>query len=321
MMRYILITPAKNEEDNLPTLAECIIDQTILPKVWVIVDDSSTDKTHEIIENIRKRYSWIYVKTRNESSEYGHLSFAVSVKLGYEYAKKICKKNKIDYDYVAKIDADVMLPDDYFEKLMGKFEKNSKLGVACGAPHIVKKELWKPFKDFLVDGRNTNDVVKRIWYIPNEFPDERLYKKECLDEIGAFPITYAPDSIMHAKAKLRGWETKLIEDTECYLMRKTSSGRGLWNGFKTNGYVKYYLNYHPAVILLNALYELTKKPHYHAFPYILGYFSSFVKREEKIDDQEIRNYFRHERSAEIKKVTVGELNDIIANLFRSANRK
>lgn len=298
MIGYILITPAKNEEDNLPILAECIIDQTILPKVWVIVDDSSTDKTHEIIENLRKKYDWVYVKTRKESSEYGHLSFAASVKVGYEYAKKICKKNKIDYDYVAKIDADVMLPDDYFEKLMEKFEKNSKLGVACGAPHIVKKEFQKSFKD-LLDGMNTNDVVKRMWYIPNEFPDERLYKKECLDEIGAFPITYAPDSIMHAKAKLRGWETKLVEDTECYLTRKTSSVRGLWNGFKTNGYVKYYLNYNLAVILLNVLYESTKKPHYHAFALLYGYCLGIIKGEDKIDDQEIRDYFRHKRLKEI----------------------
>jgi len=310
-MGYILITPAKNEEDNLPILAECIINQTILPKVWVIVDDSSTDKTHEIIENLRKKYDWIHVKTRKGSSEYGHLSFAASVKAGYECAKKICKKNKIDYDYVAKIDADVMLPDDYFEKLMEKFEKDSKLGVACGAPYIVKKELRKSFKDFLVYGMDTNDVVKRMWYIPNEFPDERLYKKECLDEIGAFPMTYAPDSIMHAKAKLRGWETKLVEDTECYLMRKTSSGRGLWNGFKTNGYVKYYLNYHPVIILLNVLYESTKKPHYHALAYLLGYIYSFVKRKEKIDDQEVRDYFRHKRLNEVKSLVSKNWRDIL----------
>ena len=320
MMEYILITPAKNEEDNLPILAECIINQTILPKVWVIVDDSSTDTTHEIIENLRKKYDWIYVKTRNESSEYGHLSFAASVKVGYEYAKKICNKNKIDYDYVAKIDADILLPDDYFERLIEQFEKNSKLGVACGAPHIVKKEFQKSFKD-LLDGINTDDVVKRMWYIPNEFPDERLYKKECLDEIGGFPITYAPDSVMHAKAKLRGWETKLVEDTECYLTRKTSSGRGLWNGFKTSGYVKYYLNYHPVVMLLNVLYESTKKPHYHVFAYIIGYIYSFAKRKEKIDDQEVRDYFRHKRSIEIKEVLIGELNNRIINLFRGVNRK
>lgn len=305
-MNYILITPAKDEAENLPKLAECILKQTCLPKVWVIVDDSSTDKTPEIIENLRKKYDWIYVKTRKEPSEYGDLSFAASVKVGYECAKEICKKNKIDYDYVGKIDADIILPDDYFEKLMGKFEKNSRLGIVCGAPYIVKTELQKSFKD-LLDGTDTKDIVRRMWYIPGEFPDERLYKKECLDEIGAFPITYVQDAVMLTKAKLRGWETKLVEDTECYLTRKTISSRGLWKGFKTNGYVKYYLNYHPIVMLLNVLYELTQKPYYHAIAYCYGYCSGIIKRKDKIDDQEIRDYFRHKRLREIKNILIGRL--------------
>ena len=86
-MSYILITPVKNEEKNLPNLAECILKQVCLPSAWIIVDDNSIDKTPEIIKNLRNKFDWIHITIRKESNEYGPVSFAASVKVGYEYAK------------------------------------------------------------------------------------------------------------------------------------------------------------------------------------------------------------------------------------------
>ncbi|MCK4736138.1 MAG: glycosyltransferase, partial [Methanophagales archaeon] len=47
--RYIVVTPCRNEEKNIPNLVQSITAQTIRPALWVIVDDGSTDKTGEII--------------------------------------------------------------------------------------------------------------------------------------------------------------------------------------------------------------------------------------------------------------------------------
>jgi len=45
---YLIVTPCKNEEKFIPSLAKSIIDQTIKPKLWFIYEDGSTDSTYEI---------------------------------------------------------------------------------------------------------------------------------------------------------------------------------------------------------------------------------------------------------------------------------
>ncbi len=37
-MAYVLVTPAKNEQEFLPIITNSIINQTQLPKYWLIVD-------------------------------------------------------------------------------------------------------------------------------------------------------------------------------------------------------------------------------------------------------------------------------------------
>ena len=57
--QYIVVTPCRNEEKNLPNLMQSMTAQTIKPALWVIVDDGSTDRTPEIIEKAKEKYDWI----------------------------------------------------------------------------------------------------------------------------------------------------------------------------------------------------------------------------------------------------------------------
>ncbi len=43
--RYCLITPCRNEAMYIRTTLETTCAQTVLPSLWVIVDDGSTDET------------------------------------------------------------------------------------------------------------------------------------------------------------------------------------------------------------------------------------------------------------------------------------
>ena len=46
---YVLVTPIKNEEANLPGLIDSIENQDLKPILWVIVDDSSDDSSPNIL--------------------------------------------------------------------------------------------------------------------------------------------------------------------------------------------------------------------------------------------------------------------------------
>ncbi len=58
-MKYVLITPAHNEEAFIEKTLAAMVTQTMLPERWVIVDDGSMDKTAEIVESYTQRYPWI----------------------------------------------------------------------------------------------------------------------------------------------------------------------------------------------------------------------------------------------------------------------
>ena len=58
-MKYVLITPAKNEKRFIAKTLDSMVGQTLLPERWVIVDDGSTDNTAEIVESYARRYPWI----------------------------------------------------------------------------------------------------------------------------------------------------------------------------------------------------------------------------------------------------------------------
>jgi len=58
-MKYVLITPARNEEVFIEKTLASMVAQTFLPERWVIVDDGSTDRTAEIVENYARHARWI----------------------------------------------------------------------------------------------------------------------------------------------------------------------------------------------------------------------------------------------------------------------
>ena len=43
-LKYILITPAHNEDAFIEKTINSVINQSILPLKWIIVDDGSTDE-------------------------------------------------------------------------------------------------------------------------------------------------------------------------------------------------------------------------------------------------------------------------------------
>ena len=41
---YVLVTPARNEEDYIEGVIESVASQSVLPLKWIIVSDGSTDQ-------------------------------------------------------------------------------------------------------------------------------------------------------------------------------------------------------------------------------------------------------------------------------------
>ena len=282
-MNYFIITAAKNEEKDLPNTIHSIEKQTIKPILWVIIDDGSTDKTPQIIENVKKKNKWIRSIQLKESKRDLSIRYATICNIGFDYGIKYCNKNKLTYEYIGIVDADMSLESTYFENLIKEFENDSKLGIASGGTWVSENERLCLREDIPSGGH-------------------RLWRKKCFEDTKGYSLTYAPDSVSNVKAKIRGWNVKRFEEYKATQARMTCSAEGLWKGWKKNGESAYYLNAHPLYVVARAIRYLFKSPNYIGIAYFIGYINSYVNQIEKSDDEEIKYYYRYIRPKEIKKI-------------------
>jgi len=215
--QYILITPIKNEEVNLPKLIHSIVNQTLKPVLWVIVDDGSVDSSPTIIKDAIKEYgNWIrYIRLESNGRDLG-LHLAQVIKKGFDFAVEYCKKNQISYNYLGNVDGDLMLEHTFFENIVKEFEKDPKLGIASGGTVFIIKNREIPGEGLPPDEPSGGHMVIR---------------KKCFEECGGIPISYAWDSVLKAKARLRGWKTRRFEENIAIEMRGAGSAEGYWKEF------------------------------------------------------------------------------------------
>jgi glycosyltransferase involved in cell wall biosynthesis len=279
--KYLLVTPAKNEEQNLPEVSKSVIGQKLKPELWIIVDDGSTDGTPLILENLQANCSWVQSirlppRPRDITFHYSYVC-----KQGFDYALEYCRENNIKFDYIGLLDADTVLEENYFGKLLAEFEKDNSLGIVSGGIY------------YDTDGKLSLEVTTKN--LPRG--TGRIWKKECFLETGGYQVEPSPDSISNIKALLRGWRIMQYIDVVQIQKRKTSAANGLWNGYLKNGWMAYYLGKNPFISLLNVIYFSVKSPYYTGVAYFWGYFSSAIRREKKIRDPEIRAYYRNQGPA------------------------
>ena len=273
--RYIVVTPCKNEGENLPDLIGSVVAQTIRPEVWVIVDDGSTDGTQNIIEDAMKAHDWIRnIRMDSEARDLG-LHLAGIIKQGFNYAILHCKENGLEYSYLGNLDGDLTLPPTFYENLMREFEKDSTLGVASGGTeHIIG-----------------DHIVHAKVSVSEPSGGHMLMRRECFDEIGMIPLSYAVDSVIKAKARIRGWKTTRFEENIATEIRDVNAAEGYWKGFVHKGEIYYYLNHNPLHVAMKIVKYSFKRPCYAGVAYLTGYLGSLVRRKERVDDPEIRRYY------------------------------
>lgn len=275
---FILITPAKDEEKFLPSVIKFLVESGKLPILWLIVDDGSIDDTLKIIKEASNDFNFIkYISIKNEGKRDLTYRYSRVCKTGFEFAINYSEKNGLDWSYIALLDADIVIANNYFKGVINEMDKNPKIGIASGRLSIYTNKLIKSIKYF----DDTPNGGARIW------------SKNCFLKTQGYIISQSPDSVAVAKANIFGWETKMFKDYFAYELRGTSSAEGLWRGSMVNGLSFYYLNYHPILILFTLITSLSKKRFYLIVPFISGYLIGVVNKYPKIDDERVKYYFWH----------------------------
>jgi len=273
--KYVIISPVRNEEKYIEKTIKSVINQTVKPTEWIIVNDGSTDGTRGIAERYTEKYDWIKLINRKDK---GHRPGRGVVEAFYAGYNQIVHK---DFDFIVKLDGDLSFKPTYFESLFNEIEKNPKLGMASGKTYVPKG------KKLILERCSDSHVVGA----------SKVYKKECFEQIGGLPVTLGWDIIDELKAQMKGWETRSYKDL--VLIHYKIIGwrqKGISKGWFLGGQIFYYLGYLPLFIVTKGFYRMIEKPYLiGGLAMLFGYFKALIRREKQIEDKEMIRFLRKQQ--------------------------
>jgi hypothetical protein len=286
MLRYALITPARNEEAFVGETIRSVLSQTVLPEKWVIVSDASSDRTDEIVREHQKANSWIELVRMPEIRD---RSFAAKVQC---FNAGLEKMSATEYDVIANLDADITFGPDYFEFLLTKMLADPNLGVT-GTPFIENNASY--------DFRFTN-----IEHVSGAC---QLFRRQCFNEIGGYkPVKGGGiDWIAVTTARMKGWKTRTFTECVCYHHRPMgTASSGKLAAMFSLGKQDYYLGGHPLWQVVRSCYQTARKPYVvGGIALLAGYLWSGLTRVKRTIDPALIEFHQLEQLHRLKQKITG----------------
>ena len=239
---YALVTPARNEADNIERIIRSMIAQTVKPAKWVIVSDGSTDATDDIVRQHAAGHSWIELVRAPERKERNFAGKVYTFNVGYARVKEM----EMASDLVGNLDADLSFEPDFFEFLLRKFAENPRLGLA-GAPFVEEGQSY----DFRFS--STEHVSGAC----------QLFRREAYEAIGGYtPVKGGGiDVIAVLSVRMKGWETRTFTERHYLHHRKMgTASEGAVMAKYRDGQKDYSLGAHPLWEMFRVVYQMTRRP-------------------------------------------------------------
>jgi poly-beta-1,6-N-acetyl-D-glucosamine synthase len=271
-LAYAVVTPAKDDADRLEALAESLAAQTVTPGAWLVVDNGSTDDTPAMIVKLMRRYPWmrsIAVPPLEAVARGGPIVRAFQAGVDALGAA---------YDVIAKVDADITMDPDYFERLLRAFAADKRLGIASGTCFEHQDGEW----------------VQRFGTGANVWGAARAYRAECLSGVRPLEERIGWDGVDVIKANVLGWRTATLLDLPFRHHRlEAVRERGRWHGWAVQGEAARFMGYRFSYLLLRTIFQARRDGS--AFGMLWGYARAALMRAPAIDDPGVREYVRREQ--------------------------
>lgn len=269
---YSIILPVHNEEKFIGNALESIVNQSLLPNEVILVNDNSTDHSENIIRGFMRNFPFIkMVNSENNSTE--HLPGSKIVGAFYKGFEQLEK----DWDVIVKLDADVILPSEYFEKIIKTFQSDHTIGIAGGIAMVEQNGNW---------------VYEKIGNKKQVRGPFKSYSKSCFEKIGGLKKSIGWDTADELLAKYHGFEVRVLPDLEVKLQKPTGINYKKIHGERT-GEAFYKMDYGCLISLIAALKQSWNKKSISLFFSIAnGYLNSSFHSHSKIVTKEEGRFIR-----------------------------
>jgi glycosyltransferase involved in cell wall biosynthesis len=269
--RIHLVTAVRDEEDNLPRLADALLSQSVAPSGWTIVDTGSSDGTVAIAEAAASRHPWIGV-IRAPSPRRAR---GAPIVRAIELAADACANHPPDL--FVNIDADVSFAPDFLERLAEAFDADPTLGIAGGTCYEASRGDWH---ERFVTGSS-------VWGAT------RAYRWACLADVRPLEPRMGWDGIDELRAQARGWSTATLRGLPFRHHRPEGALDPAWRRYVGEGATAHFMGYRPFYLLLRALHHARRHPA--AVAMAAGFVIRALARRPRLDDLLARAYLRDQQ--------------------------
>jgi len=240
---YVLISPTRDEATHARYTLESVVQQTVRPRLWVIVDDGSTDDTPDILDHYAQQYDFIRVIRRDDRGER-----RVGPGVVDAFYTGLAEIDLSRFSYLGKLDLDLELPADYFETLMQRMEADPRLGTCSGKPYYRK------------NGRLISEGCSDEMSVGMT----KFYRVRCFEAIGGFARQVMWDGLDCHTCRMHGWKARSWGDTPAlrFIHRRPmgSSDKHVLRGRARHGYGQYLMGTSPWYMAASVVYRVTARP-------------------------------------------------------------
>tara|TARA_R110000782_G_scaffold82287_2_gene161857 strand:+ start:389 stop:1243 length:855 start_codon:yes stop_codon:yes gene_type:complete len=280
-MDYYIVIPIHNEEAYLESTLNSILGQTLPPKKVVLVNDNSTDSTETIINNFSLKHT--VFKKLNIISSTQHMPGSKVINAFKEGFKVLDES----FDFIVKLDADIILPNNYFEVISTNFSNEPKLGI-CGG-FIYEQNTSGDWK---LNHPMDKDHVRGAF---------KAYSKACFKAIGGLKSAMGWDTVDELLAKYHGFITQTDPNLKIKHLRPTGKAYNK-NAKRLQGKAMYRMRYGFLITCIASIKMAAKNKSITSFlNNIIGFMHAAQKKVPYLVSEEEGIFIRRLRWSNIKR--------------------
>ena len=284
--RVLIISPVRNEAEHIRTVARSLERQTRPPDLWLVVDDGSTDATPDLLHELAARIGFMRVLSTPPgfTVDRGDRHTAAAAPRAFNWALRSVDWR--DFTHIGKLDGDIELPEDYFERLLEDFERDPRLGIGGG---ILVEQVGSEWRTMRTAAHHVRGALK-------------LYRRECFESIGGVRELLGWDGIDQTYARMRGYETRPSEDLVARHHRACGSADGLLRGRLRGGATHYVLRFSFPWVVVKSLKVAPMRPAgISGAAFLYGYLRASVLRAPRINDPEYVRFVRRDERRRLRR--------------------
>lgn len=278
-MKYYIVIPTYNEEQFIGLTLQSLADQTVLPTKVIVVNDNSTDSTPEIVLAFAEKHPWISLVTKTSSAI--HLPGSKVIQAFQKGLESIDE----DYDLIAKVDADLIFPSNYFETIIQHFESDATIGMVGGFCYIEKNGEW--ILENLTDKDHIRGALK-------------AYRKATFKQIDGLRAQMGWDTVDELLCKFYNWKVVTDESLHVKHLKPTGANYNKTARYK-QGEAFYTLGYGFIITAIASLkLALRKGKPFLFIDYLIGFWKAKLSKKPMLVTDEQAQFIRKYRLQKMK---------------------